>query len=71
MKVRKLSKMVNSKEGYRISQNLIRAEQSEWKFATDVAKLINSSDILPMEKILIGKSITKSHQNFSIFIRNM
>lgn len=71
VKVRKLSKMVNSKEGYRISQNLIRAEQSEWKFATDVAKLINSSDILPMEKILIGKSITKSHQNFSIFIRNM
>lgn len=71
VKVRKLSKMVNSKEGYRISQNLIRAEQSEWKFATDVAKLINSSDILPMEKILLVKSITKSHQNFSIFIRNM
>jgi hypothetical protein len=71
VRVRKLSKMVNSKEGYRISQNLIRAEEGETKFANDVAKLINSSDILPMEKILVGKSRTKSHQNFSIFIRNM
>ena len=71
VRVRKLSKLVNSKDGYRISQNLIRAEQSEWKFASDIAKLINSSDILPMEKILLGKSITTSHQNFSIFIRNM
>lgn len=71
VRVRKLSKMVNSKEGYRISQNLIRAEEGETKFANDVAKLINSSDILPMEKILVGKSRTKSHQNFSVFIRNM
>lgn len=71
VRVRKLSKMVNSKEGYRISQNIIRAEEGETKFANDIAKLINSSDILPMEKLLVVKSRTKSHQNFSIFIRNM
>lgn len=71
VKVRRLSKMVNSKEGYRIGQNVIRAEQNELKFANDIAKLINSTDILPMEKILVSKSSTKSNQNFSIFIRNM
>jgi hypothetical protein len=71
VKVRRLPKMVNSKEGYRISQNLIRAEKSEMKFANQIAKLINSSDILPLEKIEVVNSITKSHQNFSIFIRNM
>lgn len=71
VKVRKLSKMVNSKEGYRISQNIVRAEDSEMKFAKDIAKLINSTDILPLEKLVIQKSITKTNQNFSIFIRNM
>jgi hypothetical protein len=71
VKVRKLSKMVNSKQDYRISQNLVRAEQNEMKIATDVTNLINSSDILPLEKLVLSRSITKSHQNFSIFIRNM
>ena len=71
VKVRRLSKMVNSKEGYRIGQNLIRAEKNELKFANDIAKLINSTNILPMEKILVSQSSTKSNQNFSIFIRNM
>ena len=71
VKVRRLSKMVNSKEGYRISQNIIRAEKHEIKFANDIAKIINSTNILPMEKIIVGESSTKSKQNFSIFIRNM
>jgi len=71
VKVRRLSKMVNSKEGYRIGQNIIRAESHETKFANDISKLINSTNILPMEKIIVELSGTKSKQNFSIFIRNM
>lgn len=71
VKVKKLSKMVNSKKDYRISQNLVRAEQNEMKFAKEITKLINSSNILPLEKLVVNRSITKSHQNFSIFIRNM
>ena len=55
VKVRKLSKMVNSKEGYRIGQNIIRAEKHEIKFANDIAKLINSTNILPMEKLIVGE----------------
>mgnify|MGYP003349570165 CR=1 FL=1 len=71
VKVRRLPKIVNSKDGYRITQNLIRAEKSEMKFAKTIANLINSTDILPSEKIRVVNSITKSNQNFSIFIRNM
>lgn len=71
VKVRKLSKMVNSKSGYRISQNLVRAEQSESKLASDIMKLVNNSGILENEKLILTNSNTKSFQNFSIFIRNM
>ena len=71
VRVRKLSKMVNSKSGYRISQNLVRAEQNENKFASDIIKLINNSNILSKEKLILTNSTTKSYQNFSIFIRNM
>ena len=71
VRVRKLSKMVNSKSGYRISQNLVRAEQSESKLASDIMKLVNNSGILENEKLILTNSNTKSFQNFSIFIRNM
>lgn len=71
VRVRKLSKMVNSKSGYRISQNLVRAEQSESKLASDMIKLVNNSGILENEKLILTNSSTKSFQNFSIFVRNM
>lgn len=71
VRVRKLSKMVNSKSGYRISQNLVRAEQSESKLASDIIKLVNNSGILENEKLILTNSSTKSFQNFSIFVRNM
>lgn len=71
VRVRRLSKMVNSKSGYRISQNLVRAEQSESKLASDIIKLVNNSGILENEKLILTNSSTKSFQNFSIFVRNM
>lgn len=71
VRVRRLSKMVNSKSGYRISQNLVRAEQSESKLASDMIKLVNNSGILENEKLILTNSSTKSFQNFSIFVRNM
>jgi hypothetical protein len=69
--VRKLSKMINSKSGYRISQNLVRAEKSEYRFATDIINLVNRTNILENEKLILTNSNTNSFQNFSIFIRNM
>lgn len=71
VKLKKLSKMVNSKNGYRISQNLVRAETSEYKFATEIINLINGTEILEKEKLIISNANTKTEKMFSIFIRNM
>ena len=71
VKLKKLSKMVNSKNGYRISQNLVRAETSEYKFATEIINLTNGTEILEKEKLIISNANTKTEKMFSIFIRNM
>lgn len=71
VRLKKLSKMVNSKNGYRITQNLVRAETSEYEFATEIINLINGTEILEKEKLIVSKANTKTDKMFSIFIRNM
>jgi hypothetical protein len=71
VKLKKLSKLVNSKKGYRISQNMIRAEKDEMFLATDIMKLINQTNVLEKEKLILVKSNVKTKLIFSIFVRNM
>jgi hypothetical protein len=71
VKLKKLSKLVNSKKGYRISQNMIRAEKDEMFLATDIMKLINQTNVLEKEKLILVKSNIKTKLIFSIFVRNM
>jgi hypothetical protein len=71
VRLKKLSKLVNSKKGYRISQNMIRAEKDEMFLATDIMKLINQTNVLEKEKLILVKSNVKTKLIFSIFVRNM
>ena len=71
VRLRKLSKTVNSKQGYRISRNVVRAELHEIKFASKITGLLNNSNVFQNEKLFIAPSSTKSNYSFSIFIRNM
>ena len=71
VKLKKMSKLVNSKNGYRISQNMVRAENSEIRFATDIMNLVNQTNVLEKEKLILVKSNTKTDKLFSIYIRNM
>jgi hypothetical protein len=71
VKLKKLSKLANSKKGYRISQNMIRAEKDEMFLATDIMKLINQTNVLEKEKLILVKSNVKTKLIFSIFVRNM
>jgi len=71
VRLKKLSKLVNSKKGYRITQNMIRAEKDEMFLATDIMKLINQTNVLEKEKLILVKSNVKTKLIFSIFVRNM
>jgi hypothetical protein len=71
VRLKKLSKLANSKKGYRITQNMIRAEKDEMFLATDIMKLINQTNVLEKEKLILVKSNVKTKLIFSIFVRNM
>lgn len=66
-----LPKIVNSKENYRISQNLIRVNPENENFAKTLLDLLNNGDIFPLEKVILTTNGNMDNKTISIFVRNM
>lgn len=66
-----LPKIVNSKENYRISQNMIRVNPNNEEFAKRLMNWVNNGNIFPLEKVILTTNGNMDNKTISIFVRNM
>lgn len=68
VRVRLLPRSVNASQGYRIDSNQIRFEGSEKNLATEIKGLLESSDILPNNKLKMMQTTYSTPNYVSVFI---
>jgi hypothetical protein len=71
IEIREISIVINDKKEYKIQQNQIRYEFAKLSIAKELQQIINSSGLLPLEKIILERVPSNTPNYISVFIRNM